>query len=96
MGQQKLDPGTGMLFLFPGSTQAGFWMKDTTIPLSLAVWGDRGRVLDILAMHPCRKDPCTVYQPRGPYRVALEMSRGWFDRHGVRIGDAVEYDLLNY
>jgi uncharacterized membrane protein (UPF0127 family) len=90
MGRRTLPPDGGMVFSFPEPTDAGFWMKDTTIPLSVAFWGDDGRVLAMLDMAPCREDPCPIYRPKAAYRTALEMRRGWFDQHGVEIGDHVE------
>ncbi len=79
-----------MVFRFPEPTDAGFWMKDTTLPLSIAFWGRDGRILAILDMEPCPKDPCPIYRPGTSYETALEMRRGWFDEHGVEIGDRVE------
>jgi uncharacterized protein len=90
MGRRTLPPDGGMIFAFPEPTEAGFWMRDTAIPLSVAFWNDDGRVVAILDMDPCRADPCPVYRPGVSYRTALEMRRGWFDRHGVAIGDHVE------
>ncbi len=93
MNRNTLAPNAGMVFVFDGETTNSFWMKDTPIPLSIAFWGDGGRVVDILDMQPCTTDPCTVYTPRGPYTRALEMNLGWFERRGVQIGDRVELQL---
>lgn len=90
MGRSTLPADGGMLFSFPAPTSQGFWMKDTTIPLSIAFWDAQRRVLAILDMPPCSSDPCAVYRPDAEYTTALEMRRGWFDRHGVSIGDRVE------
>jgi uncharacterized membrane protein (UPF0127 family) len=96
MGQMTLAPDTGMLFLFPTPTRDGFWMKNTRIPLSVAFWGAARRIVDILDMTPCNRAPCKVYRPRGRYVAALEMHRGWFREHGVRIGDGVDVRLNSY
>jgi uncharacterized protein len=90
MGRRALPPDGGMLFSFGSPTSEGFWMKDTAIPLSIAFWDERERVIAILDMPPCLADPCVIYRPNAPYTAALEMRRGWFDRHGVSIGDRVE------
>ena len=42
MGRTSLPPDGGMVFHFPESTDAGFWMKDTRLPLSIAFWDRRG------------------------------------------------------
>ena len=31
-----------------------------------------------------------VHQPPGPYRYALEVNQGWFQRHAYEAGDRVE------
>lgn len=93
MGRSTLTPDAGMVFVFDEKTDEPFWMKDTLIPLSIAFWGDDGRVTDILDMQPCDADPCPTYTPRTPYTRALEMNLGWFDRQGIRIGDPVDLVL---
>ena len=87
MSRRALARDAGMLFLFPRPTRARFWMKDTLIPLSIAFADARGRIVRILDMAPCRRDPCPVYRPRVPYVAALEVTRGAFRRWGVGEGD---------
>jgi uncharacterized membrane protein (UPF0127 family) len=89
MGRRSLAPNAGMVFLYAGDTDAGFWMKDTLIPLSIAFADEKGRIVSILQMTPCRADPCRVYRARAPYRVALEVNRGAFRRWGVGLGDVI-------
>jgi uncharacterized membrane protein (UPF0127 family) len=93
MGTTSLSPNGGMVFVFDGPTDAMFWMKDTVIPLSIAFWGDDGRILGIIEMRPCEHDPCQTYGPEQPYTHALEMHARWFARHGIEIGDTVELEL---
>ena len=90
MGRTSLPPDGGMVFHFPEPTDAGFWMKDTRLPLSIAFWDRDGSIITILDMEPCTSDPCPVYRAGATYETALEMRRGWFDEHGVEIGDRVE------
>ncbi len=94
MGRTSLARDEGMAFLFEGPTNAPFWMKDTLIPLSIAFWDEGGLIVDILDMQPCRQDPCPLYRASGSYVGAIEMNLGFFDRHGVSIGDRIEYRLL--
>jgi uncharacterized membrane protein (UPF0127 family) len=89
MGRRSLAPRSGMAFLFATDTRGRFWMKDTLIPLSIAFWGKRGRILRILDMAPCRADPCKVYDPHVAFRGALEVNRGAFAQWGVRRGGVV-------
>jgi hypothetical protein len=89
MNRRSLARNAGMIFLFPQPTRGGFWMKNTLIPLSIAFFDARGRILRIMVMTPCRADPCPTYDPNVAYRGALEVNRGSFGRWGVRRGDRV-------
>ena len=89
-GRTSLARNSGMAFLFGRGLRARFWMKDTRIPLSIAFWGRRGRILDIIDMPPCLRDPCPSYGPRVASWGALEVNRGAFRRWGVGEGDFVE------
>ena len=64
-------------------------MKDTLIPLDIAFYDGRGRILRILTMQPCRRDPCRLYDPNVDFRAALEVKAGSFRRWGVRSGDRI-------
>src|SRR5919106_2877677 len=89
MFREELPPDGGMVFLQEEPARGTFWMKDTLIPLSLAVWGPGGRIRSILDMEPCREDPCPSYDPEAAWIGAVEVNRGFFDRNGVRVGDRV-------
>src|SRR5207248_1765792 len=67
MDVRALPPDTGMEFEFAAPTTRGFWMKDTLVSLSVAFWDRTGRIVAILDMAPCRRDPCPIYSPHAPY-----------------------------
>jgi uncharacterized membrane protein (UPF0127 family) len=89
MHRKSLPEDAGMVFVFPGETSGGFWMKNTLIPLSIAFYDADGKILRILDMEPCRADPCKVYDPGVAYRGALEVNQGAFGRWGVSEGDTI-------
>jgi uncharacterized protein len=89
MGRESLDADAGMAFVFPAETSGPFWMKNTLIPLSIAFYDENGRILRILDMAPCRRDPCPLYDPGVTYRGALEVNRGAFREWGVGEGDTL-------
>ena len=89
MGRRTLGAKAGMVFLYPEPHRGSFWMKDTLIPLDIAFYDGRGRILRILTMQPCRRDPCTLYDPNVAFRGALEVRGGSFRRWGVRAGDRI-------
>jgi uncharacterized membrane protein (UPF0127 family) len=93
MNRTSLDADAGMVFLFPGETAGGFWMKNTLIPLSIAFYDGDGRIVRILDMEPCRRDPCRIYDPEVTYVGALEVNQGAFRRWNVSEGDRLRLEL---
>jgi uncharacterized protein len=94
MERNSLPADAGMLFTYnePQPAEAGFWMFRTRIPLDIAFLDPEGSIVAIRAMEPCPSpDPrwCESYAPGVPYQYALEVNRGFFQQHGVGIGDRV-------
>jgi hypothetical protein len=90
MNRESMPDDAGMFFVFPSEQSGvGFWMKDTLIPLSVAVAGADGRITQIVDMEPCEADPCPVYG-LGSFFSALEVNKGAFDGWGVEVGDQME------
>jgi uncharacterized membrane protein (UPF0127 family) len=90
MGRTSLGEDRGMAFLWHEPVQSSFWMKDTLIPLSIAFWDERGRIIALADMRPCRSDPCPTYGPDEPFVGAVEANLGFFEDNGVEVGDRVE------
>ena len=84
MYRESLPPDGGMLFDFGGEVETAFWMKNTSIPLSIAFIDPDGKVLAIKDMVPY---DLRAVEPPGEYRYAVEANRGWFREHGIRSGD---------
>ena len=86
MDREDLPDDHGMLFIFPEERIVGMWMKNTSIPLSVA-FIDRGfRIRSIADMEPYSRE---IHRSDGPVRYALEVNRGWFERHGIGPDDAI-------
>ena len=92
MGVESLPTDEGMAFVFDEAVGSTFWMKDTLIPLSIAFYDGRGRIVSLLDMEPCGAEPCPIYSPGVVYRGALEVNRGAFARWGVRVGDSLRLE----
>lgn len=90
MGREDLPDTAGMLFVYGAETEGVFWMKDTLLPLTIAFVGDDGVVQQLTDMDPCRADPCPRYPAAQPFRYAIEANQGYYDRHGITTGWAVE------
>jgi uncharacterized protein len=84
MRRSNLGTNDGMLFVFDREQALNFWMKDTSLPLSIAYIGKDGVILDILDMKPF--DISVTYPSSRPARYALEMNRGWFRNNDIREG----------
>lgn len=89
-----LPESEGMIFLFDQEQPPGrsFWMYRTAIPLSVAFLDGEGVIREIRQMRPCRSPIpffCPAYRARVPFHAALEVSRGYFERRGIAVGDRV-------
>jgi len=89
--RDQLPKNHGMLFVFPDRRPRNFWMKDTSIPLSIAFLDNSGQILSIQDMVPLQTDK--QYNSSQPARYALEVNQGWFSRRGIEVGDVVEMKL---
>jgi len=96
MYRHHLPENTGMLFSWPDESIRSFWMKNTTLPLSIAYISSTGRVLNIEDLNPL---DLTSVASTAPAAHALEMNRGWFTKNGItpgsRIRGLVESKLLS-
>ena len=90
MGVTELSANRGMAFVWGAPTDGSFWMKDTLIPLSIAFVDEGGRIVTILEMTPCAAEPCDTYEASAPYVMAVEANAGWYDGHGIVVGDPAE------
>jgi uncharacterized membrane protein (UPF0127 family) len=85
-GRRELDANSGMLFVL-GDRHAGFWMKDTLIPLSVAFISRCGEIVAIAEMQP---QSLEIHNTPRDYRFGLEASAGWFSGNGLAVGDQVQ------
>jgi hypothetical protein len=91
MFRKSLDEGKGMLFVFDSDQKMAFWMKNTSIPLSLAYIGSDGTIFQILDLVPFSEDPRLSERS---IRYALEVPQGWFEKVGITVGDRFEIPTL--
>ena len=84
MNRSALPDGTGMLFVFEFEASRSFWMKDTYIALDIAYIDVNFRIVSIHQMEPESED---LHSSTGPAMFALEVRQGWFQEHGIEVGD---------
>lgn len=90
MFRESMGENEGMLFVFPGPTQTGFWMKNVTIPLSCAYMDSEGVILELHDLTPGDETP--VESATANVQYVLEMPQGWFEKHGIGVGTLVRTD----
>ena len=93
MERTALGEDRGMLFVYSDEEVRSFWMKNTLIPLSIAYMDSDGRIVDIQDMKPLDADP-PHYVSADPAQYALEVNKGFFEEHGVKVGDRADLSAL--
>ena len=99
MYRESLPPDSGMLFIYQAPSREGYWMYHTLIPLSIAWIDQDGTIVDIQDMarlddpNDVREASLHVYTPAAPYWYALEVNQGWFEAHGVGVGQRMTFCL---
>lgn len=87
MWRKKLDLNAGMLFVYPREQKLCFWMKNTSIPLSIAYIDKNLIITEIHDMYPFVEEPiCSKTE----VKYGLEVNQGWFKNNNINIGDKVD------
>lgn len=89
-GRKRLPAGHGMLFVFQYARRQSFWMKDTSIPLSIAFISRDGTIQQFEQMIPFELRSVTCHSP---VQYALEVNQGFFAENGITVG--MHVDLTN-
>ena len=104
MHREKLDDGSGMLFVFPDANERSFWMKNCLFNIDLIFLDSRGTITAVHSMQT--EDPKSElesefayenrlnhYWSNGPARFAMEFQEGTNDRLGFKVNDKLNLDL---
>lgn len=92
MFREKLPEDHGMLFIFQHPMRLKFWMKNTSIPLDIGYFDQKGILKEIHSLRPFDLD---AVESRGhDLQFALEVNRGWFSRNGIGLGDKLPVETL--
>ncbi len=87
MFRDAIAADSGMLFVMPKPEHASFWMKNTTLALSVAYINPGGVIVEIHDLEPLDEKPVPSAFPNIAY--ALEMKQGWFAENGILAGDRI-------
>ncbi len=88
MFRNKLDEESGMLFVYSREQRLSFWMKNTFIPLSIGFFDKNQELVDIQDMTPVTSEmqsDVPSYRSAGSVMYALEVNRGWFTKHKIKL-----------
>ncbi|MGI6853395.1 DUF192 domain-containing protein [Mesorhizobium sp. 1B3] len=92
MFRDEMDDTRGMLFVFEETSEVGFWMKNTPLPLDLIFIGEDGRVRAVL---PGESFSEAVISPGVPVRFVLEVKAGIAEKAGVEEGDRIRHPAVD-
>jgi hypothetical protein len=87
MFRTNLEENAGMLFVFGQPSQPSFWMKNCPLALSAAYIDPAGIILELHDFQPQDTNP--VVAVANTVQYALEVRRGWFERHHIGNGTLV-------
>ena len=91
-----LQPGQGMVFVFPDSKIQTFWMKDTSFPIDI-VWVQDGVVMGVEPnIQPEAKQTLLsdykLYSSKLPVNMVIELPAGFTANNGIASGLTVTLD----
>ena len=87
-GRDRLLADAGMWFELAPAGMSGFWMRGMRFPIDL-IWVSPGnRVVGVLTLPVCERDPCPIHYPPQAVAHVLEIAAG---RFSGRTGDRVEW-----
>jgi len=93
MSVTKLQPRTGMVFVFPSDDPVVFWMKDTFVPLDMVFVAKDGTVRYVAANVPATKADTPDEQiPRRSARASyvIELAAGEAAKDGITVGSHLD------
>lgn len=88
MFRKSMKADHGMLFVYDHDEKLSFWMKNTSIPLSIAFISKDGTIREIADMTPFS---VKTIESMHSVRYALEVNQGTFEKLGIQAGDKVEF-----
>lgn len=90
MYRERLDPDSGMLFVFEQSGTYGFWMKNMRFPLDM-IWITSDLQIAAISENvpACGEGDCPSIGPGTDVRYVLEVEAGFAKKHAIAARDIV-------
>ena len=89
MHRKKLLKNKGMLFIYPSERIIKLWMKNTSIPLSVAFLNKNKKIINIEKMEPNQTK--IIYVSKDLALYAVEVNQGWFKTNKISVGDNFKF-----
>ncbi len=88
-----LKNNEGMLFVFKNEGIYGFWMRRMKFPIDIIWISKEKKIIGCdKNLQPCVSN-CKVYKPPKPILYVLEVNTGFCDKHKIRPGQRVSFDV---
>lgn len=88
MGVDYLGENEGMIFFWPNASKKCMWMKNTSLPLSVAFIDQDRTIVQIDDLQPFSTDSVCSRSER--IIAAIEMNKDWFEVNGLKEGSQVK------
>ncbi|MBM4159692.1 MAG: DUF192 domain-containing protein [Ignavibacteria bacterium] len=89
MYRDRMGENQGMLFVFDTAAPRSFWMKNTILSLDILFVDAENRIVTI---HKYTKPYSEEsYPSTSPAQFAVEVNSGFTDKHGIRVGDFIDW-----
>lgn len=90
MFRKDFAAAEGMLFIFEQEQVLSFWMKNTFLDLSIGFFDRNKKLVDVQDMSAVKSEMemnLPNYTSKSPALYALEVPKGWFEKHKIKIGE---------
>jgi uncharacterized membrane protein (UPF0127 family) len=93
MERRDLGSDDGMIFVYVGTQQMSFWMRNTPTPLDIGFFTADGVLREVYPLYPYDETP--VQSVGDQMKFALEVNQGWFAKNGVKPGAKLDLKALS-
>jgi len=89
-GRVSLPENSGMLFIFEGEGEYGFWMKEMHFPIDI-IWLDENFTVVDIKKNALPESYPELFYPKAPAQYVLEVNAGFAEAHNIKEGEPVGF-----
>mmetsp|Transcript_11756 Transcript_11756/g.26233 ORF Transcript_11756/g.26233 Transcript_11756/m.26233 type:complete len:200 (+) Transcript_11756:61-660(+) len=90
MWRKNLADDQGMIFAWDQDGPRGFWMENTLIGLDIVYANSNKQIVSVVQGEPLSLKSLPSAMPA---TYAIEVPLGWFEKHGFKVGDLVDFEF---